>query len=102
MATIHSALASVKAQYSQLVPPATIFQACVDVGHRWRKRKLDPATTVHLLLLQILAGVALIRLDRVAQLGVSAVAVCRARMRLPLSVWMKLAEQVGLACRGDD
>jgi hypothetical protein len=102
MATIHSALATVKAQYSKLVPESMICSACVDVGHRWRKRKLDPATTVHLLLLQLLARVALISLDQVAHVGVSAVAVCRARMRLPLSVWMKLAELVGLACGGDD
>jgi hypothetical protein len=79
-----------------------ICRACVDVGHCWRKRKLDPAMTVHLLLLQLLASVALISLDQVAQVGVSAVAICRARMRLPLSVWMKLAELIGLACAGDD
>jgi hypothetical protein len=102
MATIHSALATVNSQYSKLVPETMISNACIDVGHRWRKRKLEPATTVHLLLLQLLAGVALIRLDRVAQLGVSAAAVCRARMRLPLSVWMKLAELVGRACMRED
>jgi hypothetical protein len=102
MATIHSALATVKSQYSELVPETMISQACVDVGHHWRQRKLDPAMTVHLLLLQLLARVALISLDQVAHVGVSAVAICRARMRLPLSVWMKLAELVGHACSGDD
>ena len=102
MATIHSALATVKSQYSKLVPESMICSACVDVGHRWRKRKLDPPMTVHLLLLQLLASVALISLDQVAKVGVSAAAICRARMRLPLSVWMKLTELVGLACVGDD
>ena len=102
MATIHSALATVKSQYSKLVPESMICRACVDVGHHWRRRKLDPAMTVHLLLLQLLARVALISLDQVAHVGVSAVAICRARMRLPLLVWMRLAELVGLACAGDD
>jgi len=99
MATFSSALTNVKSQFAKLVPDAMILNACVESGHRWRKRKLDPVTTVHLLLLQLLAGVALIRLDRLAQLGASAVAVCRARARLPLAVWMKLAEWTGRSCR---
>jgi hypothetical protein len=99
MATFSLALSNVKAQFSKLVPDQMILNACAESGHRWRNRKLTPVMTVHLLLLQLLSGVALIRLDRVAQLGVSAVAVCRARARLPLKVWMKLAEWTGRACR---
>jgi Transposase DDE domain len=99
MATFTSALTNVKAQFSQLIPDAMILNACIELNHHWRKRKLDPVMTVHLLLLQLLSGVALIRLDRVAQLGVSAVAVCRARAKLPLAVWMKLAEWTGRSCR---
>jgi hypothetical protein len=99
MATFSCALANVKAHFSELVPDRMILNACVESGHCWRNRKLTPVITVHLLLLQLLSAVALIRLDRVAHLGVSAVAVCRARGRLPLKVWMKLAEWTGRACR---
>ena len=99
MATLSSALSTVKVQISRFIPDQMILNACVESGHRWRKRKLDPVMTVHLLLLQLLSGVALIRLDRVAQVGVSAVAICRARAKLPLKVWIKLAEWTGRACR---
>lgn len=99
MATFASAFSNVKARFSQLLPDAMIHNACLEVGHHWRERKLDPVTTVHLLLLQLLSGVALIRLDRLAQLKVSAAAVCKARKKLPLGVWMKLAEWSGRQCR---
>jgi hypothetical protein len=95
MATIHSALVAVKGQCSELISEAVVHDACVAAGHRWRKRKLEPATTVHLLLLQLLARVAMIGLDHVAKVGVTAAAVCKARARLPLAVWMALAERSG-------
>jgi hypothetical protein len=84
---------------SKFIPDQMILNACVEAGHRWRERKLGPVLTVQLLLLQLLSGVAMIRLDRLAQLGVSAAAVCRSRARLPLQVWMKLAEWSGRASR---
>src|ERR1700731_4926189 len=36
--------------------PQTIEAACSHVGHEWRKRLLDPATTIYLFLLQVLHG----------------------------------------------
>jgi hypothetical protein len=55
---------------------------------------------VHLLVLQLLARVALAGLRQVSGLAVSAQAVCRARQRLPLSVWLALVDRSGGA--GED
>ena len=60
MATLSPALRHVKQHVEECLPEALIFQTCRDVGHRWRKGKLDPALSLHLFLLQLLAGVALI------------------------------------------
>jgi hypothetical protein len=95
MATISSALATVKSQCSEQISDSMVREACAAAGHRWRKRKLEPATTVYLQLLELLAHVAMAGLDRVAKVGVSAAAVCKARMRLPLAVWVALAELSG-------
>jgi hypothetical protein len=99
MAKFSSALSAVKSQLTRFVPEQMIFNAAAEAGHKWRARKQDPAMVVYLLLVQLLAGVSLLRLDRVAQLGVSAVAVCKARKKLPLAVLMKLAEWTGRSCR---
>lgn len=83
---VGSALAQVKGRLDQLVATQEIEQTCRHLGHRWRKRLLDPATTVHLMLLQLLAGVAMAGLRHVARIDVSAQALCRAKMRLPLAL----------------
>jgi hypothetical protein len=87
-----AALTQVKAQLDHRLPPALIGQLCRELGYRWRQRHLDPATTVYVVLLQLLAGVALAGLRHVAQLPLSAQAFCKARMRLPLQLWMRLVE----------
>jgi hypothetical protein len=87
-----AALTQVKAQLNPLLPDTLIQQICRELGYRWRQRHLDPATTVHVVLLQLLAGVALAGLRHVAQLPLSAQAFCKARMRLPLQLWMRLVE----------
>jgi hypothetical protein len=101
MATIGRALVTIKSRLGEFVDPALVTAAVADAGIRFRRRTLDPLTTVHLLLLQLLAGVSMTRLDRVAQLTVSAAAICKARMRLPLCVWRRLVEITG-RCGSDD
>ena len=100
MATFSPALSAVKSQLGRFVPESMIFNVCRECRHKWRHRKQDPAVTVHLLLLQLLARVSLVGLDRVAQLGISAAAVCKARKKLPLEVLTKLAEWTG-RCDGE-
>lgn len=99
--SIGAALAQIKQELDQWIDQATMDRVCREEGHRWRVRVLDPLRTVHLMLLQLLAQVGLSGLRHVAQLAVSAQAVCAARQRLPLGVLLKLLEQsCSLACAG--
>ena len=84
------ALARIKQELDQWVDEPLMERACRDAGHRWRRRVLDPLTSVHLMLLQLLAQVALTGLRHAA--AASAQAVCRARQRLPLAVLLNLLE----------
>lgn len=94
MATIGRALQQVKNQLDQWVPGDQIERVCRELGHRWRRRLLDPATTVHLMLLQPLARVALSGLRHVTKLGVSGEAVRKAKGRLPLAALYALVRCV--------
>jgi hypothetical protein len=91
MATFASALQRVKDDLQVHLPSATIEQACQEAGHRWRKRKLDPVTTIQLFVLQILWGnTAIVHLRHLAHMPLNAAAYCKARMRLPLAALEKL------------
>jgi hypothetical protein len=90
--SIGPALRAIKAQLDHQLPATTILETAKRLGHRWRKRLLDPAMTVHLCLLQVLAAVSLAGLRRVAKIAVTTQALCAAKMRLPLKVLMALVE----------
>lgn len=94
MASINSALLRIKSRPHELfeahLPASRIEAACHALGHRWRNRVLGPAITVHLMLLQLLSGVALSGLRHVAGLAVSAQAINKARARLPLGLFIEL------------
>jgi hypothetical protein len=94
MATIGVALRSVKQQLDQWVNTQQIEQICRDLGHRWRERVLGPATTVHLFLLQLLAGVALNKLRHLCKLSVTGEAIRVAKRRLPLKLLSELVDRV--------
>ena len=71
--------------------PAAIRTACRAVGHTWRDRVLDPVTTVHLFVLQILhRNTACAHLPRLTGRTFSASAYCQARARLPLAACQAL------------
>src|SRR5437660_5886246 len=79
--------------------PATIRQACRAAGHTWRSRRLDPVTTVHLFILQILHGnTACSHLPRLVAQHFTASAFCQARTRLPLGVWQRLLRRTAAVC----
>ena len=92
MATFSAALRQVKEHLEQSLPQEFICQSCAEIGYRWRKRFLDPALTVQLLVLQLLANVALRGLRRTANISVTAQAICAARMRLPVKLFTRLVE----------
>lgn len=98
MASIRSALLSIKSrpheQLERHLPASAIEEVCHSLGHRWRKRVLGPATSVHLMLLQLLAGVALGGLRHLSGLAVSAQAIARARTRLPLELFIELVAKL--------
>lgn len=95
MASIGSGLLVIKSKLSEHIPESVVLEICRRVGHTWRERVLDPLNTIHLMLLQLLAGVALGRLHHVSKLKVSAAAVCKARKRLPVQVLMELVARIG-------
>jgi hypothetical protein len=71
----------------------TIETVCRQAEHSWRRRILDPATTIYLFLLQILHGNTACR--HVVHFGgwsFSDSAYCQARKRLPLTVFHALLE----------
>jgi Transposase DDE domain len=80
--------------------PDSIEEACRQANHHWRRRVLDPVTTVYLFLLQILHGNTACR--HVVHFGVwnfSDSAYCQARKRLPLAVLHRLLEKVAATFR---
>ena len=90
MATVPHALQHVKSPLQELVTTEQILQLADELGHTWRTRKLNPATTVLAWLLQMLAQVALQGLRHVTHIPASAAAFCKAKQRLPLALLHKL------------
>jgi Transposase DDE domain len=77
-----------------------IEEACRRANHRWRKRVLDPATTIYLFLLQVLHGNT--ACQHVVHFGgwtFTDSAYCQARKRLPLAVYDWLVERTAAAMR---
>ena len=78
----------------------TIEQGCREVKHPWRKRVLDPATTVWLFLLQVLHGNT--ACSHVVHFGgwtFTDSAYCQARKRLPLALFHWLLERTAAVLR---
>jgi hypothetical protein len=93
--TIPKILSQFKADVAKALSPEIIRKVCDCLGHVWRERVLDPVTTVHVFLLQILHGnTACTALARLAGLAFTAAAYCEARKRLPLAVLAVLLHRV--------
>src|SRR5262249_42353325 len=100
--TIPGILRQFKADVAKALSAETIRSVCGILGHVWRDRVLNPATTIHVFLSQILHGnTACTALARLSGLTFTAVAYCAARKRLPLSVFAVLLQRVGDAL-GDE
>lgn len=84
-----------KADVATALAAQTITKICNYLGYRWRDRLLDPVTTVHVFLLQILHGnTACTALSRLAGIAFTAAAYCAARARLPLALFEDLLQHV--------
>lgn len=101
MATVASTLERVKQDLHRYLPVRVMEQAFKDAGHRWRKRKFDPVTTIQLFVLQVLCcNTAITHLRHLAKRPINAAAYCKARMRLPLAALQKLLERSAEAING--
>ena len=102
MASVSTALARIKQDCQQFLPPESILSAATAAGHRWRERELGPVATVHLFCLQVLSfNTAMTHLRHLAGHAVSAAAYCKARMRLPLAALQQLLLDSAAAMRKD-
>jgi hypothetical protein len=105
MCSIPKALASIKSAVSEPIPAAVIEHACRQIGHRYRKRDLDPVVTTHLFLQQVLNGNASIaHLRRLSKRDFNLSAYCQSRIRLPLGLFLLLQRLVAdtVESDGDD
>src|ERR1044071_5575968 len=83
MVTVPQTLERVKRDLAQLLTPEAIRQACYEHQHRWRERILDPVTTIHFFIQQVLHGnTACIHLRHLTGQSITAPAYCLARQRL--------------------
>jgi hypothetical protein len=93
--TIPKIVAHFKTDVAKALSAEIILRVCDCLGHVWRERILDPVTTVHVFLLQILHGnTACTHLPHLAGLVFTATAYCSARSRLPLAVFAVLLQRV--------
>jgi len=93
--SITAAVQRIKAEVGHWLTPEAIRELCRSVGHRWRERELDPVTTIHLFLLQILAGnTACAHVPRLGDVNCTGEAYGQARSRLPLAVFRGLLARI--------
>ncbi len=82
MVAILPALGQVKEDLVALLDRTAAEHACRELGHRWRDRQLDPFTTLHSFILQVLIqNTAMTHLPHLTGERFSASAYCQARQR---------------------
>ncbi len=84
-------LNSFKREWTKYLDCQSINLLAKELGVSWRSRKLDPGKTLILFLLQILHGnTAIKNLPHLSGIWFQASSYCKARMRLPLSLFENL------------
>ncbi len=95
MVTILPALKQIRKDLVRLLDRSAVERICRELGHGWRDRQLDPFTTLHLFILQIVnRNTAMTHLPLLAGEQFSATAYCQARQRLPLELVERLADSI--------
>ena len=96
MVTILPALRQVREDLVSVLSRQSVEELCRDLGYEWRDRCLDPWTTLHLFILQMLNNnTAMTHLPHLSGERFTASAYCQARKRLPLKVLEKLVDRLG-------
>ena len=86
--TIPQIVGRIKADVGEALSARTIKYLCVLLGYTWRNRILDPVITIHVFLLQILHGnTDCAAMSRLSDFLFSGAGYCKARMRLPLTLY---------------
>lgn len=92
---ITQALRQIKSDVAQTLEASVITRLCVELGHRWRERELDPVTTLRGFLLQVLHhNTACSHVPHLLGKSFSPEAYCQARARLPLELFQRLLAEV--------
>ena len=93
--SITDAIRRIKADLSHWLTPDAIHALCTAHGYTWRERLLNPVTTIHLFLLQILHGnTACSHVPRLGGVNCTGEAYGLARSRIPLAVFRGLLAAV--------
>ena len=95
MASLAQALGQIKCNPLSILDRSAIEQLARDAGLRWRKRELDPATTLALFVQQVIHGnTPLGAVRHLAGKNFTGSAYCQARARLPLEIYQALLARV--------
>ncbi len=95
VASFAEVLGQFKADVGRALSPRLIERACADLDHVYRQRLLDPVTTIHAFLTQVLHGnTACTELPHLTGQRFSAAAYVKARSRLPLALFDDLVQRV--------
>jgi hypothetical protein len=91
---ILQALRHIEADVAGALTPAVIIRLCDELGHVWRERQLNPVTTVHAFLQQVLHGnTACNHVPHLVGGAFSGDAYIQARLRLPLELLQRLLNE---------
>lgn len=93
MVTILPALRQVREDLAELLERKEVERVCRELGYTWRARQLDPYSTLHLFILQMVnQNTAMTHLPHLSGERFTASAYCQARQRLPLKVIHRLVD----------
>src|SRR5438445_13133914 len=93
MVTILPALRQVREDLAELLERKEVERICRELEYEWRERQLDPYTTLHLFILQVVnQNTAMTHLPHLSGEQFTAAAYCQARQRLPLELISRLVD----------
>ena len=93
MVTILPALRQVREDLAGLLERKEVERICRELEYTWRERQLDPYTTLHLFILQVVhQNTAMTHLPHLSGERFTASAYCQARQRLPVELIQRLVD----------
>jgi hypothetical protein len=93
MVSILPALRQVREDLAGLLERKEVERICRELEHTWRERQLDPWTTLHLFILQVVnKNTAMTHLPHLSGERFTASGYCQARQRLPLELIRRVVD----------